>query len=179
MSIILGIDPGSRITGFGVIKVIARKSYYIASGCIQPKSTHFFQRLYDIHESLIQVIAQHNPNEIAIERVFMSKNPDSALKLGHARGAAIVAAMKHQVPIYEYAARMIKLAVVGKGGADKKQVQHMVTALLSLNQTPKTDAADALATALCHSYHKTSANNLEAMMPHQVKSIQKTKDSIQ
>ncbi|MBE8215291.1 MAG: crossover junction endodeoxyribonuclease RuvC [Endozoicomonadaceae bacterium] len=174
MTIILGIDPGSVITGFGVIQISHRKPYYIASGCIQPKTICFFKRLEDIHSNLTQLIAEYQPNEISIEKVFMSKNPDSALKLGHARGVAILAAIQQFIPIYEYAARAIKQAVVGKGSAEKKQVQHMVTALLSLNQTPKTDASDALAAALCHHYHQSTANYIKKSQSHPIKSLKKT-----
>lgn len=156
MAIILGIDPGSRITGYGVIKQVGSKSEYLGSGCIRLPSGPLPERLQLIHTGLTQIIQQFNPSQFAIEQVFMARNPDSALKLGQARGAAIVAATNHQLPVAEYSARQIKQAVVGKGGADKTQVQHMVTHLLKLPATPQADAADALAVALCHGHTQQS-----------------------
>lgn len=155
MTTILGIDPGSRITGFGVISQIKRQIYYVASGCIRTENGSFSQRLHTIYQAIDQLIILHKPQEVAIEQVFMAKNPDSALKLGQARGAAIVAAANHKQDIFEYSACQIKQSVVGKGNADKRQVQHMVVALLKLNQTPQADAADALAVAFCHIYTQT------------------------
>jgi crossover junction endodeoxyribonuclease RuvC len=150
MSIILGIDPGSRITGYGVIKVTGGKPSYVGSGCIRLTSDELSSRLKQIFDSVSEIITQFSPNEFAIEQVFMAKNPDSALKLGQARGAAIVAATNFDLPVAEYSARQIKQSVVGTGGADKAQVQHMVKSILKLNATPQADAADALAVALCH-----------------------------
>jgi crossover junction endodeoxyribonuclease RuvC len=144
MSIILGIDPGSRITGYGVIKVVGGKASYLGSGCIRLTHDELSIRLKRIFDSVSEIITQFAPTEFAIEQVFMAKNPDSALKLGQARGAAIVAATNFDLPVAEYSARQIKQSVVGSGGADKTQVQHMVMTLLKLN------AADALAVALCH-----------------------------
>ncbi len=152
MSVILGIDPGSRITGFGVIQQVNHRFYYIASGCIRAGTDGLPFRLHRIYEGLSKVIKKHQPQHASVEKVFMSKNPDSALKLGHARGVAIIAAIQYDVEVYEYSAREIKSAVVGKGAADKQQVQHMVMALLKLDQPPQIDAADALASALCHGY---------------------------
>jgi crossover junction endodeoxyribonuclease RuvC len=148
--VILGIDPGSRLTGYGVIKKVGAKVEYIASGCIRLSVTSIPERLQQIHSGVSQIISQYHPDEFAIEQVFMAKNPDSALKLGQARGAAIVAATNQQLPVAEYSARQIKQSVVGKGAADKHQVQHMVCQLLSLTKSPQADAADALAVALCH-----------------------------
>jgi crossover junction endodeoxyribonuclease RuvC len=148
--IILGIDPGSRLTGYGIIKKVGSKTDYIASGCIRLSVASIPERLQQIHSGISQIISQYNPDEFAIEQVFMAKNPDSALKLGQARGAAIVAATNQQLPVAEYSARQIKQSVVGKGAADKHQVQHMVCQLLSLTKKPQADAADALAVALCH-----------------------------
>jgi len=150
MPIILGIDPGSRITGYGVIKSEKGKFSYIDSGCIRTKSESLAIKLKQIYEGVSQIIELYKPDEMAIEQVFMARNPDSALKLGQARGAAIVATTKFDIPVSEYSARQIKQAVVGTGGADKTQVQHMVTALLKLTSTPQADAADALGVALCH-----------------------------
>lgn len=155
MSVILGIDPGSRLTGYGVIQKYGRKFHYLGSGCIRATGTSakplsLAEKLRLIHDSVSELITQFSPTEFAIEQVFMAKNPDSALKLGQARGAAIVAAARAGLPVAEYSARQIKQAVVGNGGAEKAQVQHMVVALLNLQKTPQADAADALAVALCH-----------------------------
>ncbi|MFK5969600.1 MAG: crossover junction endodeoxyribonuclease RuvC [Candidatus Marithrix sp.] len=150
---ILGIDPGSRLTGFGIIEINKRNSKYITSGCIRIKSDSMPLRLKEIYINLTQIIEQYQPNISAIEQVFMHRNAASALKLGQARGAAIVACVQNNLPVYEYAPTQIKQAVVGKGHADKIQVQHMVKVLLALPQTPQADAADALAVALCHLQH--------------------------
>lgn len=157
MSIILAIDPGSRRTGFGVIDVSGKQPRYITSGCINLTDLgEMPARLDAIFRYIQDIVAQVSPTEFAIEQVFMGRNADSALKLGQARGAAIVAAMQSGLPVFEYAARQIKQSVVGKGGADKAQVQHMVTALLKLPGTPQEDAADALAIALCHAHYRQS-----------------------
>lgn len=152
MSIILGIDPGSRFTGYGVIKQQGRQLTYLGSGCIKALSQgdDLGSRLQTIFAGVSEIIVQFKPDMFAIEQVFMAKNPDSALKLGQARGSAIVAATNNDLTIYEYSARQIKQAVVGTGGADKSQVQHMVKTMLKLPGTPQADAADALAVALCH-----------------------------
>ncbi len=152
---ILGIDPGSRITGYGIIEVTGSRSKYIDSGCIRTTTkvdTSLASRLKEIFNGIQTILEIHHPDEVAIEQVFLSKNADSALKLGQARGVAMVAAAINDYAVAEYSALQIKQAVVGKGRADKTQVQHMVTALLKLNKTPQADAADALAVALCHSH---------------------------
>lgn len=156
MAIILGIDPGSRITGYGVIRQQGCKFEYLGSGCIRVVGDELAARLKQIFDGVSEIILQFQPSSFAIEQVFMAKNPDSALKLGQARGAAIVAATQHQLPVAEYSARQIKQSVVGKGSAEKTQVQHMVTHLLKLPATPQADAADALAVALCHSHTEQS-----------------------
>lgn len=162
---ILGIDPGSRVTGYGVIDVVGVKPCYVASGCIRTAEGALEQRLAQIYAGLSEVVGLHRPNQVAIERVFMAKNPDSALKLGQARGAALVCMANHGLGLAEYAARQIKQAVTGQGGADKEQVQHMVTAILQLSTTPQADAADALAIALTHAYnaHAYSSHSLPAV----------------
>lgn len=152
MSIILGIDPGSRITGYGVIECVGRKQHYLGSGCIRTMSDDLPYRLQQIFEGLSEIIKQYQPQELAIERVFLAKNADSALKLGQARGAAIVAGTQAALAVHEYSATQIKSAVVGSGRAKKTQVQHMVKHILSLPASPQEDAADALAVAICH-YH--------------------------
>lgn len=156
MAVILGIDPGSRITGYGVIRQRGSKVEYLGSGCIRVKGDELASRLQQIYNGISEIILQFQPAEFAIEQVFMAKNPDSALKLGQARGAAIVAAANRELPVAEYSARQIKQAVVGKGGAEKSQVQHMVTHLLKLSASPQADAADALAVALCHCHTQQS-----------------------
>ena len=156
MNIILGIDPGSRITGYGLIKVERNKAVYLGSGCIKVAHDELSIRLKRIFESVSEIITQFSPTAFAIEQVFMAKNPDSALKLGQARGAAIVAATQFDLPVDEYSARQIKQAVVGTGSADKAQVQHMVKHLLKLPSAPQADAADALAVALCHLHTQQS-----------------------
>ncbi|WP_330927364.1 crossover junction endodeoxyribonuclease RuvC [Candidatus Sororendozoicomonas aggregata] len=152
MGVLLGIDPGSRITGYGIIEQVGNKCAYIASGCIRIKEVSLPQRLQRIFEGINSLIEHYCPQSVGIEQVFMSKNPDSALKLGQARGAAIVAAVNQGLEVSEYSARQVKQAVVGKGSADKKQVQHMVKAMLGLDATPQADAADALGVALCHAH---------------------------
>ncbi|MFT4995162.1 MAG: crossover junction endodeoxyribonuclease RuvC [Paraglaciecola sp.] len=156
MAIILGIDPGSRITGYGVIKQLGGKFEYLGSGCIRMQGDELASRLHQIFNGVSEIINQFQPTTFAIEQVFMAKNPDSALKLGQARGAAIVAATVMHLPVSEYSARQIKQSVVGKGNAEKAQVQHMVTHILKLSATPQADAADALAVALCHSHTQQS-----------------------
>ena len=154
--IILGIDPGSRLTGFGVIRRIGQKTEYIVSGCIRTGEGELPARLKKIFDGVTELIATYQPQEFAIEQVFMGKNADSALKLGQARGVAILAAVNQALPVAEYAPRTIKQAVVGRGGADKEQVQHMVQSLLKLPGKPQADAADALAIAICHAHTSAS-----------------------
>lgn len=156
MAIILGIDPGSRITGFGVINAVGHKLEYIASGCIRMTELELPEKLGQIFEGVTELINLHQPQEFAIEQVFMGKNADSALKLGQARGVAIVAAVQQGLPVAEYAARAVKQAVVGRGGAEKEQVQHMVQAILKLPGKPQADAADALAIAITHAHTRAS-----------------------
>jgi crossover junction endodeoxyribonuclease RuvC len=147
---ILGIDPGSRLTGYGVIEVSDRKVHYVASGCINAQQGEMPERLGIIYRSVSQIIAEFAPSECAIESVFMAKNAASALKLGQARGVAIAAAVAQDLIVSEYAARRVKQAIVGTGHANKEQVAHMVRVLLNLPGVPQPDAADALAIALCH-----------------------------
>ncbi|TMP27438.1 crossover junction endodeoxyribonuclease RuvC [Pseudoalteromonas rubra] len=152
MAVILGIDPGSRLTGYGVVKRQGSQFQYLGSGCIRLGDKPFPQRLQMIYQGVSQIIDQFNPQGFAIEQVFMAHNPDSALKLGQARGAAIVAATMKEIEVFEYSARQVKQAVVGTGGANKSQVQEMVKRLLKLPGTPQADAADALAIAICHAH---------------------------
>lgn len=150
MARILGIDPGSRITGYGIIDFSGCKHQYVGSGCIRLPDAELPERLDLIFKGVTQLIEQYHPTEFAIEEVFVAKNAGSALKLGQARGAAIVGATAAQLPVAEYSARKVKQALVGNGGADKTQVQHMVCQVLSLDSSPQADAADALAIAICH-----------------------------
>ena len=157
MSIILGIDPGSRITGYGVLKMQGLKPQYVASGCIRAdlkKPTA--ERLKQIYDGISEVCRTYLPETAAIERIFFAHNADSALKLGQARGVAMAAMAGCVIPVSEYTARQIKQAVVGTGAAEKSQVQHMVKELLKLNKMPPADAADALAVAFCHSQSEQS-----------------------
>ena len=146
---ILGLDPGSLRTGFGIIDCERGNLRIVAQGCIATSGGPLAERLRIIHARVAELIAQHSPQEIAVERVFLAKNVDSALKLGQARGAAL-AAVPQALGVHEYAPRAIKLAVVGVGGAEKNQVAHMVRHLLSLDIRLGADAADALAVAICH-----------------------------
>jgi len=159
---ILGIDPGSRVTGFGVIDVAGNRVTYVASGCVRTADGSLPERLKTIYEGISEVVRSYQPLEMAIENVFMQKNAASALKLGQARGAAICAVVTQAIDVHEYSPTQIKQAVVGRGHADKAQVQHMVTALLKLPETPQADAADALACALCHSNTRQSLDYLTA-----------------
>lgn len=147
---VLGIDPGSRITGFGIIDAQGNKLSYVACGCIKTGSGGLPERLKLIFEGIAEVICLHDPEQVAIEEVFMGRNAAAALKLGQARGAAMSACLNVELPVDEYSARQVKQAVVGAGAAEKGQVQHMVKALLGLSDTIAEDAADALAVAICH-----------------------------
>lgn len=157
---ILGLDPGSLRTGYGIIDCNQVGESHVASGCINVGGRDFLLRLRLIFDAVAALIETHHPDEIAIERVFVHRNPDSALKLGQARGAAICAAVGLGASPHEYAPRAIKVAVVGYGAAEKPQVAQMVTSLLKLKHKPVADAADALAAALCHAHTR----RLAAMM---------------
>ena len=151
---ILGIDPGSRVTGFGVLDFVGASATYVASGVVQSIDGDFPERLKVIFDAVTQLVSQYKPDAVSVESVFVHKNPGSALKLGHARSAAICATFKSDAIVFEYAPREIKLAVVGTGSATKEQVQHMVMSILGLEGMPSSDAADALATALCHGHQR-------------------------
>ncbi|MEE9142692.1 MAG: crossover junction endodeoxyribonuclease RuvC [Gammaproteobacteria bacterium] len=149
---ILGVDPGSRVTGFGIIDAEPQRARCVVFGCVKTRGQDFAARLKEIHKAIRSLVSEHRPAEMAIERVFVHRNPDSALKLGQARAAALCATFDANITIHEYAAREIKLAIVGSGNATKEQVQHMVSALLVLDEKPESDAADALAAAICHAH---------------------------
>ena len=147
---VLGIDPGSRVTGVGVVEAEGQALRHIYSASIRVGEGDLGPRLARIYRAVTDVIDQHAPEEVAIEQVFLARNPHAALVLGHARGSALLAGDHRQRIIAEYSAREIKRAVVGTGRAAKEQVQHMVKMLLSLDRIPPADAADALACAICH-----------------------------
>lgn len=151
---ILGIDPGSRVTGYGIIDVRGANLGFVACGTIRThQAGDFSRRLLLIFQGISKVVTTHKPQVAAVEDMFVAKNPRSALKLGHARGAAIVAALNHELEVFDYTARKVKQTIVGYGQAEKAQVQHMVKALLELDALPSSDAADALAVAICHAHH--------------------------
>jgi len=152
---ILGIDPGSQVTGFGVVRAAGRSLEYVASGCVRTRGRSFNERLQEIFTQMGEVFEEFGPDEVAVERVFMHRNADSALKLGHARAAALCASFGHHLPIHEYAAREIKQTVTGTGAADKAQVQIMVKRLLGIEGRLQSDAGDALAVAVCHVHMRT------------------------
>lgn len=154
---ILGIDPGSRHTGVGIIDSDGRHSVHVFSTCLHLGEAPLPERLGKIFHELAAIIRIHQPQEMAVEDVFMASNAASALKLGQARGAAICTAVAHGLKVAEYSARAVKQATVGKGAADKAQVQHMVKVLLNLSGRLQADTADALAVALCHAHHVHSA----------------------
>ena len=157
---ILGIDPGSRKTGFGVIDLIGGQLKYITSGVLKSTDGDFTDRLKVIHLSVRALIKEYNPHIMSIESVFVHKNPSSALKLGHARAAALCATFDFDMDVFEYSPREIKKGVVGTGAASKEQVQHMVVSLLNLGGSPAEDAADAIAAAICYSNEKAMRDAL-------------------
>ncbi|SRR5579883_195642 len=153
MTIIIGIDPGSRITGYGIIRLVGNKSSFIDCGSLYLTGTKSHEKLSQIYSELKKIVTLHKPDEAAIEQIFMHQNPNSALKLGQARGAAMVAL---GVPISEYSARQVKQSIVGYGAAKKEQIQHMIKRLLNISEELQADAADALAIALCHAHSRSN-----------------------
>ena len=151
---ILGIDPGSINTGYGIIDTKGNHSTHIDNGIIKITGDELPEKLRCIFAGLNDLIDQYQPDEISIEKVFVHRNADSALKLGQARGAAITACTMRDIPVFEYTANQVKQATVGKGHAAKQQVQHMIKVLLCLAEVPATDAADGLAIALCHAHSR-------------------------
>lgn len=152
---ILGIDPGSNTTGFGVIEANKLTFHYIASGCIKTQGS-LVDKITIIFKGVSQIIIEHKPDVVVVERAFMRPdrpNPDAAIKLGHARGAIIAAAGNANIKIVEYSPNQIKKTITGRGHADKKQVSFMVCQILKLTNSPQSDAADGLAGAICHGYH--------------------------
>ena len=159
---VLGLDPGSRATGFGVVDTGRQGPRYVASGAIRTTGPELADRLRQIYAGVAALVAEYHPAEIAIERVFVNRNPDSALKLGQARGAALSATFGCPARIYEYSPRQVKKGVVGTGAAEKAQVQRMVCVLLALEGRLGADAADALAIALCHAHGRAARLALAA-----------------
>ena len=157
----MGIDPGSRITGYGMVETAGRDLRMIEGGYLSLGSQPLPDRLGKIFTEITALIREFDPDVMCIEQVFMSKNAKSALTLGQARGAAICAGVNSHMPIFEYSAKQIKLAVVGKGGAKKEQVQYMVRLMLKLSENPQTDMADALACAICHLHTRQVTSRLD------------------
>ena len=157
---ILGIDPGSRLTGFGVLDFAGGKPSYVTSGTVKSQQGSFPERLRQVFESVREIAVEYRPDIVAIESVFMARNAGSALKLGQARAAALCATFASTIEVVEYSPREVKLAVVGTGSASKEQVQHMVVSLLGLSASPSPDAADALAIAICHGHQRAMRNRL-------------------
>ena len=151
---ILGIDPGSRLTGFGVVDFCGDSASYVASGTVKSIDGSFPERLRQIFETVGGIVDEYRPDIVSVESVFMHKNASSALKLGQARSAALCATFAQGAEVFEYAPREIKQAIVGTGSATKEQVQHMVVSMLRLDGVPAEDAADALAAALCHGHQR-------------------------
>jgi crossover junction endodeoxyribonuclease RuvC len=160
---VLGVDPGSRITGYGIIDKEGNRLLHVDNGAIFTDSRRDFpMRLQRIYRGLTEIIAQHRPDVMAVENIFFATNVQSALKLGQARGAAIVAGVNAGLPVFEYTALQVKQAVVGHGRADKQQVQKMLKALLNLPEVAQEDASDALAAAVCHAHSMTMQSRLRA-----------------
>lgn len=160
MTRVLGIDPGSRVTGYGVIETDGMRSRHLASGCIRTAEGPLAGRLGEIFEGIRKVVQEQQPEQVAVEQVFMARNAAAALKLGHARGAAVTAAVTAGLPVFEYSPREVKLALVGNGGALKEQVLHMVRLILSMEQKLALDQSDALAVALCHAHSHATLSRL-------------------
>jgi crossover junction endodeoxyribonuclease RuvC len=159
---ILGIDPGSRVTGYGVIESDGVRSRYLDSGCIRTLEAGFPARLGEIFAGVDAVLQRWEPQEVAVEQVFVSRNATAALKLGQARGAAICAVVRRSTAVYEYTPAVVKQGLVGNGRAEKEQVQHMVRVILGLQGSLALDASDALALALCHAHSHATRRQIEA-----------------
>ena len=160
---VLGVDPGTRITGYGLVDLVAGKARYVSHGLVKPHPKQpLWDRIQEIHTSIAEIASATRPDVLAIERCFVHRNVDSALKLGHTRGVIIVACMNAGAEVHEYAPSQIKSAVTGRGRAEKHQVAQMVKMLLSLDTAPPEDAADALAVALCHA---AGARATQALRP--------------
>ncbi|PLX79493.1 MAG: crossover junction endodeoxyribonuclease RuvC [Desulfuromonas sp.] len=160
---ILGIDPGTGITGFGIIDTEGNRLRHVDNGIIKTRSTApLAERLQLIYRGLQQIIADYQPDYMSVEQVFLARNPRAALTLGHARGAALLAGVNATLDVFEYSALQVKSAVVGYGHADKQQVQQMVKTLLNLPEIAQEDASDALAVAICHANSRT-VNHIKSL----------------
>ena len=159
---VLGIDPGSRVTGYGVIETDGVRSRHLGSGCIRTAAGDFPARLGEIFHGIRAVLLEWQPHEVAIEQVFVSRNASSALKLGQARGAAISAIVTQDLPVFEYTPAAVKQGLVGNGRAEKEQVQHMVRVVLGMQGRMVLDESDALAIALCHAHSEATRRQIEA-----------------
>ncbi len=159
---ILGIDPGSRITGYGVIDFHQNHARHVASGCIHLRGSDLTARLRAIFDGITAIVDEEGPVELAVEQVFFHRNAASALKLGQARGAALMAGVNRGLPLFEYSPTQVKQAVTGRGHAAKNQVQHMIKMLLCLRELPASDAADALAVAICHAHTSQTLARIQA-----------------
>jgi len=166
MTIILGIDPGSRATGYGIINSDGSHHQCISYGVIRVAKSTFAEQLHEIFCDLTDLLKQQPAQEVAIEQVFVMHNVSSALKLGQARGAAITAVAQFHIPVFEYSTRQVKQSIVGYGAAIKQQMQHMTKLMLNLKKVPPQDAADALAIALCHAHMRKNLM-LRAKLKHQ------------
>ena len=154
---ILGVDPGSRVTGYGLVDSRQGRLGFVACGAIHTtEEKDFSRRLLVIFSDLCEIVDKYRPDAAAVEEIFLARDPRAAIKLGHARGAAVVAVMSRGVEIFSYSARLAKQTVAGYGQADKGQMRYMVRALLGLSAEPSSDAADALALAICHAHHSIS-----------------------
>lgn len=176
---ILGIDPGSRVTGYGIIECRDKHStpLCVIGGCIRLTAKDMPTRLGELFSQIQGIMLEYQPTECAIEQIFVHKSPLSALKLGQARGVAMAAVMTAKIPVYEYAPRQIKQAIVGTGSAEKSQVQHMIQLLLQLPEKPQADAADALAAALCH--HHTHSAVLQSVLGETQKPVRRRQSNRQ
>ena len=166
MTRILGIDPGSRFTGYGLIEMNAGTARHISHGTIRLPQSEITEKLSTLFQQLILIIDEFGPDEVSVENIFLHKNADSALKLGQARGCAITACAEKNLPVFEYTANQVKQATVGRGHAAKQQVQHMIKVLLCLESAPEVDAADALAIAICHGHHREGLKRMAGARQH-------------
>ena len=161
---IIGVDPGSRSTGFGIVDSDETRLVHVASGFVRSEQGEWSDRLRRIFDELGTVIDAHTPHELVIEKVFMHRNPSSALKLGQARGVAILAGATRSLAVHEYSPNEVKQAVTGRGHASKEQIQYMTRTLLALREPPQADQADALAVAICHAHMRTTIARRERVL---------------
>ncbi len=160
---LLGIDPGLRATGWGVVDVRGNRLAHVADGTVRPPvEGSLAARLAALHDALARLIDSHRPDEAAVEETFVNRNPAAALRLGQARGVALLAPAAAGLPVAEYPANLVKKSVVGAGHADKRQIAAMVCALLAIRSVSSSDAGDALAVAICHAHHRATGSRVAA-----------------